>query len=456
MTEPLSVKAQPYMSRQSYRHELVTVALFPLGIALVEGSVITVLAKRVFDVGPMAFATMMAAPMFANLTSFFWTRLAKGKPKVRMIASLQSMLLLCLIGIAFLPTNDLGKLLLVSLVVLSRCCLAGIATLRSTVWRQNYPRRSRARITSKLVLLTSLGLAFGPLIVYYLMRSNDMLFRPLYIAVALIASVGVFAYSRIRLRTEKQLLNHERGITQSESADDPDLPKATFVSVLRNDKFFRQYMIWQFFAGVGNMIGETAIIALIISWTAKEHAFVPVLFNATIPMAFAMLTLPMWAKYMDKVHITKFRTRHAFTWVAAQLGYWIVGCIGMWQLAAIPRMIQGLARSGGTLAWNLGHNDFADRRLVTIYMGIHVTLTGVRGFFCSYLAMLLINGWSDISFLPTWFPKFEGINHHVFLITTAFCITAQLGFFSLHRMFERKRLEDEKHSKAADPETIKL
>jgi hypothetical protein len=37
------------------------------------------------------------------------------------------------------------------------------------------------------------------------------------------------------------------------------------------------------------------------------------------------------------------------------------------------------AFAGGKLGWNLGHNDFASDDQSTLYMGIHVTLTGVRG-----------------------------------------------------------------------------
>ncbi|QDU35357.1 Major Facilitator Superfamily protein [Poriferisphaera corsica] len=443
----MSPSAQPYMSRQSYRHELVTVMLLPLAISLVEGSVITVLAKRVFDVGPFAFATMMAAPMFANLTSFMWASAAKGKRKVRFIAGLQGLLLLCLVGIAFLPISAGGAFALVGLTVLSRCCLAGVATLRSTVWRQNYPRRSRARITSKLVLITSLVLALGPLPVYYLLDGNPMRFRWLFVGVAVIGGLGVLSYSRIRLRTERQLLAQERRGRDEDDAD--GLQRTGFVSVLRNDRFFRHYMTWQFCAGVGNMVGETAIIALIIKWTVVQPTYVPILLNATVPMLMATLTLPMWAKYMDRVHITTFRTRHAFTWILAQFGYWVVGVMvamgsGMWWLVVLPRIMQGLARSGGLLAWNLGHNDFADKRLVTTYMGIHVTLTGVRGFFASYLAILLLEGWNDLPWVSGLLPKFDGIHHHVFLITTGLCIAAQAGFYSLHRMYKRQQAEADK------------
>ena len=70
---------QPWATRQSYVHELVNALTFPAALAMVEGGVLGVLAKKAFDVSDMLFATIMAAPLFANLTSFFWARLARSR-----------------------------------------------------------------------------------------------------------------------------------------------------------------------------------------------------------------------------------------------------------------------------------------------------------------------------------------------------------------------------------------
>ena len=48
---------------------------------------------------------------------------------------------------------------------------------------------------------------------------------------------------------------------------------------------------------------------------------------------------------------------------------------GLWIGAAI----RGIAFGGGVLAWNLGHQDYAPVEQSGRYMGLHVTLTGIRG-----------------------------------------------------------------------------
>ena len=42
-------------------------------------------------------------------------------------------------------------------------------------------------------------------------------------------------------------------------------------------------------------------------------------------------------------------------------------------------MLFGVATAGANLGWNLGHNDFASLGKVQQYMGVNVTLTGMRG-----------------------------------------------------------------------------
>jgi len=437
---------QPWMTRQSYAHELVTAATFPITIAMVEAGVIGVLAKKTFHVSELELATIMAAPIFANLTSFIWEMLSRGHRKVQCISMLQVSVLLLLGVISFLPTVGYGPALLVAVVILIRCALAGAVTLRSTIWRLNYPKRSRAQITGRFTLLASLIIAFGPLVGFFIQDIAPDSFRILYRIAALIGMVGVFSFSRIRVRGEKQLLKFEQqtatgpppeglsGCLEQFAANE----RQTVWTVLRQDHHYRWYMIWQFIGGMANLIGNFALIRLVIQLTAGlpyEYG-TSILITTTIPMVFAMLTISSWARYLDRVHIARFRTRQGLCWIVAQFGNWLAALSGLVGLFGMPRMVDGVSRGGGMLAWNLGHNDFADRNLVALYMGIHVTLTGVRGILAPYLAMVLLYGWQSDVIPGLTVPPFGGIGPHVFLVTTALALIAETGFIRLHRAIQ--------------------
>ncbi len=454
IAEAFAIRSQPWITRPSYSREIVTAATFPLAVAMLEGGVIGVLAKKAFHVSELALATILAAPMFAHLTSVLWSHAARGRPKIALISRVQVLALLVIASIAVLPIGGAGPALLVLAVILGRVLLTGVVTLRSIVWRMNYPRYVRARITGKFTLLATVAMGIGPLIVYVVQDLNDRAFRVLYPLAAAVAFIGVLFYRRIRLRGERGLLRYERfedatptphgapdGVYEFDPADRASgrPVRDTFWTVLRRDRFFRQYMTWQFVAGLANMMGDFAVVALVIRLTdGQRFEFASsVLLTTTIPLLLTTLTLPMWARYLDRVHIAEFRARHGLLWIAAQAGNWAAASVGSLALLALPRMIQGVSRGAGMLAWNLGHNDFADRRLVSLYMGIHATLTGVRGFIAPYAAIILFSGWNGRELLGLRLPAWDGIGVHVFAVTTALAIVAEFGFIHLKMSLKR-------------------
>lgn len=443
---------KPLLTRLSYSREMVSSATLPIAGGLSEGTVVSVLAERMFDVSELQFATIMAAPMFANLTSFIWSHVAHGRPKIGVIVRLQILLLISIASIGLLPTGSGGSWSLVGLIVLSRCLIAGIITLRSTLWRNNYPRAVRGKITSQFVQVAVVTLAVAPLGVYALLDYDPSLFRLMYPLCAAFAVIGVIAFSRIRLRREKELLRHERnrktvrdaaqlqprGETEPVYSDDEEEephPRFAFFVVLKRDRWFRQYMTWQFFAGAGNMMGEVAAIWWIIQLTrnTSDPYGLAVLYNNTIPMLFALVTLPLWARLLDRMHITEFRVRHGLWWIVAQATAFGCAMSGLLWVWVLQRFFQGVLRGGGMLAWQLGHNDFADRKMVSTYMGIHVTLTGIRGAMMPFLGTLLVAGLHDVDLLGWRLPSWNGIGPYVFIVTTVLCVIAHAGYIHMSR-----------------------
>jgi hypothetical protein len=469
-----SPRRQPWATRQSYSHELINALTYPVALALVESTVVGVLAAKAFGIDPAAsavdaflFATIMAAPMFANLTSFVWAWLARGRRKVRFINMLQIATLVVVAAIALLPTDPPGAVMLTLLVVLARCLLSGIITLRSTVWRMNYPRHVRAQITGKLALLQSLIGAVAPLAGYALLDINEDAFRVLYPGSVAIAAIGVSTFWRIRLRHERELLDYEnqptarpqrRGAVGAIYEFDPrqSVPTAdaaatptreNFWSILKRDRTYRAYMLWQFVGGAANMMGEVVVVAAVAQMTVglRGEYVTAITLTTAIPMLFAVLTLPHWARYLDQVHVAVFRSRQGVWWVGNQAMLWLALLLFVqlemfWAgvaAMALARVVQGITRGAGMLAWNLGHNDFADRRMVAIYMGIHVTLTGVRGAVAPFIAILLYAGWSGVAISGTTIlPGFAGIGYHVFILTTVMALVAERGFTALARQIQ--------------------
>lgn len=448
------------MARQGYAHELVHASTFPVVLSLLEGGVVGVLAVKAFNAEPWQYTMIAAAPMFANMTSLLWSRLARGRKKVRAIVELQLAVLAVVLAIALLPTNDYGAGMLVAMVILGRCLLSGVITLRSVVWRANYRRAARARITGKLALLMLIITALAPLGAYALIDLSEQAFRFVYAGSLAFGLFGIIAMSRVRLRHEKEILRHEmeddahpqpRGDDGAIYEFDRKRRSPQFWRVLKQDQTFRRYMICQFLAGLAMMSAETVMVFIIAGELTSgiESAYTAsILLTATIPLLLAVFTMPAWAKVLDATHIVRFRVKQGGLWMglqilnltAALVLYKTGNALMAFPLFVLCRITLGMIRGGGMLAWNLGHNDFADRRMVAVYMGIHVTLTGIRGMIAPAAGMMLFTGWSGGAL--SWIgigsvPAFSGLGPWIFAVSFCFAAAATTGFWLLARSMEK-------------------
>jgi hypothetical protein len=100
---------------------------------------------------------------------------------------------------------------------------------------------------------------------------------------------------------------------------------------------------------------------------------------SVVPLASLPFFVPFWARMFDEGHIVEYRARQGWSLVLAVValtaGTWLHSLPLLW----VGALLMGVAYAGSNLGWNLGHNDFASVGRAQHYMGVHVTLTGVRG-----------------------------------------------------------------------------
>ena len=127
-------------------------------------------------------------------------------------------------------------------------------------------------------------------------------------------------------------------------------------------------------------------------------------------------------------------------WIVNQGLNWLGTTMLAWPVIWIARLSQGITRGGGMLAWQLGHNDFSHRHHASLYMGIHVTLTGVRGAIAPFIGIALYKGWNNGKLLGLVnIPAFEGIGYSVFGITTGLAVISWIGFTWLDRVIRKEK-----------------
>ena len=408
----------PEAAQRAFRYEQLTELTLPVAFTLLEGGIVGVIAAKIYQVPPFVLAVITAAPMFGNLSSYFWSRLSNARTKVRFANMVQILTILCVLAIAVAPVNQAGAVLLVVGMILSRLLITGIITVRSVVWSLNYARPVRARTTGRLQIITSLvtvviASAVGPLL-----DQNPESFRWVYVSGALFGIFGIYFFSRVNVIGEARHRVLERRTTRDSESEE----QVGFLEILRRDRNYARYQLYQFTAGVANMIIEAPLVYLITRELNAGYTQ-SIAMTMVIPFAVSVLTLPLWASYLDRVHVAEFRARQSILWILSQLLLWIGALLGsLWWIGA-SRFVLGIARGGGSLAWQLGHNDFADQKALSAYMGIHVTLTGVRGATAPFLGMVLYIGFLD----------YAGIGSALFLVAAILSAISWWGFRRLHK-----------------------
>jgi hypothetical protein len=394
---------------------------------MLEGGFVGVIADKLFNVSPWVLALLTAAPMFGNLSSFAWNKLANAKPKVPLVVGIQVLTMMCLLTIALAPTSELGSVILVSGVIVSRLLIAGMITVRSVVWSLNYPREVRARTTGRLQIFTSLMMVLTTSLASPILDADPESFRWMYVIATLVAATGIVSFSRIKVTGEKRHRVMERRLSeQGETA------RVGFLQILKDDRNYASYQLHQFLGGTANMMMEAPLIYL-VSRELQASYTMSIAISMIIPFSISILTLPGWARYLDHVHVAQFRARQSALWVMSQAMLCAGGLFQSLGLLAAGRAVMGIARGGGSLAWQLGHNDFARSDNLSAYMGVHVTLTGIRGAFAPFLGIALYLGWSDLPVLP----DMAGIGPWLFAVSASLSAISWWGFERLHKRMQK-------------------
>lgn len=363
-----------------YRRELWPWTLAGCALGLVEGATAAVLVKKGFagfvdpDLLNLATAFVAGSPAMANLTSFLWANLSHGREKVRLLV-----LLLALFGavvgcVGLLPRASAGLALTVLSVLAARMIWAGVLTVRATVWSANYPRTVLARITGRIVTVTALGMAGVAALAGAILEIRPRAAPLLYLAAGVAGLAAAVVYRRVRVRQSFRLLRAER---QADGSTEVFSLRA-MRAILREDPSFRRFMTWMGFFGAGNLMLSGQLVIVF-----TDHLQLPaaqqVALLTIVPLLCVPLFTPMWARMFDTGHVIRFRARQSWSLVAAMAAVIAAVFLHSQVLLWISALCFGIASAGANLGWNLGHNDFASLGNVQQYMGVNVTLTGLRG-----------------------------------------------------------------------------
>jgi len=414
----------PLRSRITFGNELPATLLFTLALSMIEGGVIAVFARQTFDgvvrEGRLNFAVAVLGAMgeLANILSFVWSSVSAGRRVVPFINGLQVATIGLIAAMSLVPAAESGLYLLIALTLSARLCWSGMLTLRTGVWRANYPARMRARIVGLLSSAQMMVVAGSGALLGWVLDSNRDAFRVILPVACAVALGAVWSYGRIRVRGEHHLAKPGG---PGHAVMKPWRGPLVVIKVLRKDRRYAQFMLCMFILGFGNlMINPILVIALREEFALKY--FTSILITSSIQSVIQVAVIPLWARLLDRAHVVRFRSIHSWVFVAGALIFMIATAMHSLPLLFVGAVVQGCAYAGGALAWNLGHVDFSPPSETSQYMATHVTLNGLRGLLAPLVAVWLFE-----------MLKAAGVAAHVWMMSAALAVSfaGAAGFVAL-------------------------
>jgi hypothetical protein len=258
-----------------------------------------------------------------------------------------------------------------------------VITVRSAVWTSNYPRHVMAQMTGRIVVFSEVGMAIVALVTGWVLDRRPDLARWLYLMAALAGLIAAWRYRYVRVRREYRLLAAEAG----ESLHSSPFSLSMVREILRADPSYRRYMYCMSLYGAGNLMVNGQMVVL---FTDRLHlrSTLQIWLLTALPLLLMPVFLPWWARMFDQGHVIEYRARQCWSLVVAVLLMGLAVILRQQWLLWPGSVAMGLSAAGANLGWNLGHNDFASLGRAQHYMGVHVTLTGVRGLIAPTVGML--------------------------------------------------------------------
>ena len=375
----MALASLPFMSRPHAWLELRVWALMALPMGILASGVTGVLVNTIFAgrvtewALPIAVALVSGAGPLANVGSVLWSHWSRGKEKVAALTRLQGAFGACLLLVAAVPLSDAGLLVMVAAILAAQNVWCGIITIRASIWQLNYSRMARTSFAARnqvivSVVMSAIGAGAG-----WLLDLDPESFRLLFVLTGACAFASLLQSRGIRVRRQRQMLAAElRG------GAGRNFQPRLFWAILRDDRLYRDYMICMMIFGSGNMM-LVAPLVLVLTNNLGASSFEQVVIAAALPTLLMPFATPFWARMLATNHVIAFRSNNSRWYVAASLLILAGAVLAYMPLLWIGSALLGIGIAGGSLGWNLGHNDFAPDDRATDYLGLHISLTGLRG-----------------------------------------------------------------------------
>jgi len=423
----LGIRKLPFLTRRNYLYEFRHLICWGVLAGLIEGQFASVIVSRTFHGSPLLIAIASASPFAAYVFSLAWGMLCVGRCKIGLSVRFGVGMALFAAMTAVVPATPSAAGWFVAQMAVAQVLLAGVITVRSAVWRSNYPVEVRGQITARLQALRSVVGIVTVQTAAALCDKHPAAFRFVFPVAAAFGVIGVVLLRQVRILGERSELRRVRAAREIRGLRSSALVRyrlrdlvspvnafGQLFRILSSDRRFSKYCLAQTLQGAANLMTIPVAVAVVTRdlEPSGERAFwISTGLIVALPILGLLGSISRWGRLFDGVGVLRFRVVNVIGWAASILFGMIATLVAgdaprigpsylpiAVVLFALRGLLHGVSQGGGALAWNLGHLHFAKADEAEVYMGIHVFLAGVRGLIAPLAGMWL---WTTIGW-PVW------------------------------------------------------
>lgn len=342
------------------------------------------------------------------LTPFFNTFLHRFKYSEPQIASM----LMLIVGVCLLLAAITHTLFVfISVNIIAQICLSQLPNMMLRVYAGIYDASLRGRKVSLTLALSTVGgliasYAFGS---YLDLENAD--YRWVFLWMGSAALFSSYLFWKMR-----QFYSQIPSSLEVEEKGKP-------FSILMKDRSFLKVLIAWMLLGFGAIMTFPLRIEFLSRETAMNLSNQQIALVAVVAFFSAkILSTFFWGRMFDEMHFIKLRVILNIIMATAILIYFncqsLIGVL-------LGSVLAGIGMGGASLAWNLWVTKLAPTDKVKDYMSIHMSFTGVRGFFAPFAGYWVESmiGFDGVSILSATMIILSGLIFMNCIAEKRFCVS---------------------------------
>jgi MFS family permease len=371
-----------------------------------------IVLRKTFGAGPLLITLLVMAAPVSQLLAIVWGNLMHGRPKRPFILGFGGggRMLLVFVGLA---TSAVAFTIP---VIVSIGLAVAIIPALNALYQTNYADAERGRVFGLIMSVTAVATIGASLAAGWWMDHDPHIYRVLYPVAGVLGLLAAILYYRIRPRGPSG-----RGADDLSAADWLGAvtgavrnPFKGARTLFRDDpNFFRFEMSYMLY-GMAFMILQPVLPFFLVDEIQVQYSEAATARGLLFWGVVAILS-PFFGRMLDRwnavrVSIVGFSILTVFP-VLLAVSTGIGGVYAAFTL-------YGAAMAAVNIAWTMGPILFAGKKDAASYMGVHVTMVGIRGLIGNPVGLLL----------------FQTIGSRAtFLVSSGFFVAAVVTMWRLHR-----------------------